>query len=129
MPASDRRAPRKVRRFAVLERFRYMRRVYEPGDVFAPRGDVPRHRLDRLWRDGNIGTLEGGRCTAEKARPEEAAQQENQEPSPSQAAALEALAAAHGAGEAEDEPEAEEVEDKSEEEDEELPEYGEDHLD
>lgn len=128
MPVSDRRAPRKVRRFAVLKTFRYQRRIYEEGGVFAPRGDVPRHRLDRLWRDGCIGTLDGDRCTAEKARPDEAAQQD-QEPSPSQAAALEALAASHDAGDADDEPEAAEAEDESEEDDEDLPEYGEDHLD
>lgn len=98
MPVADRRAPRGVRRFSVLQCFRYMRRIYEVGDVFMPRGDVPRHRLDRLWRDGSIGTLEGDRCTAEKHRPEEAAE----EPGSWQ----------HDSGD-----------------EEELPEYGEDHLD
>lgn len=66
MPVSDRRAPRKVRHFAVLKQFRYMMRIYEPGSVFGTNGDVPRYRLDKLWRDGCIGTLDGARCTKEE---------------------------------------------------------------
>lgn len=94
MPVAYRRAPRGVRRFSVLQRFRYMRRVYEVGDVFMPRGDVPRSRLDRLWRDGSIGTLEGDRCPAEKATPVDAAQA----PTPSP------VSAAIDAGEFEEDP-------------------------
>jgi hypothetical protein len=69
MSVSDRRAPYRVRSFAVLCTFRYGGRVYEAGGVFDARRDVPRHRLDKLWREGCIGTLEGDACAVEQ--PEE----------------------------------------------------------
>ena len=69
MSVSDRRAPYRVRSFAVLCTFRYGGRVYEAGGVFDARRDVPRHRLDQLWREGYIGTLEGDACAVEQ--PEE----------------------------------------------------------
>lgn len=57
MSPADRRAPLKVRSFAVLCDFRYSGRRYEVGGTFTPRRDVPRHRLDKLWRDGCIGLV------------------------------------------------------------------------
>lgn len=64
MPVSDRRAPVKETTFTVLAPFRYMRRSYQEGDLFTPRFDVPRHRIDTLWRNGYIGSLDGSQCTA-----------------------------------------------------------------
>jgi len=59
MSAADRRAPHKVRTFAVLYPFRYNGRRYEVGGTFDTRRDMPRHRLDKLWRDGCIGMVDG----------------------------------------------------------------------
>lgn len=96
MPVANRRAPHRARRFAVLKTFRYMRRVFEVGDVFVPRGDVPRHRLDRLWREGCIGTTDGEQCPT--PRRSEVTADEQREPSLMQLLALESMAEAHGVG-------------------------------
>jgi len=69
MSAADRRAPLKVQAFAVLYPFRYNGRRYEVGGTFDTRGDVPRHRLDKLWRDGCIGMADGSSPVEEQ--PEE----------------------------------------------------------
>ncbi len=70
MSVADRRAPFKVRTFAVLYPFRYGGRRYEVGGTFGTRGDVPRHRLDKLWRDGCIGMADGSSPVVEE-QPEE----------------------------------------------------------
>jgi hypothetical protein len=70
MSVADRRAPLKVRTFAVLYPFRYNGRRYEVGGTFDTRGDVPRHRLDKLWRDGCIGMADGSSPVVEE-QPEE----------------------------------------------------------
>mgnify|MGYP001032563303 CR=1 FL=1 len=62
MTVATRRAPWGHRLFAVLRDFRYNQREYEAGGVFDATRGVPRMRVDKLWREGLIGTLDGQSC-------------------------------------------------------------------
>lgn len=73
MVVANRRAPRKARVYRAAKPFRYMQRRYDKGDTFPVASlMVPRHRIDQLWRDGAIETLDGERCPAAVEREVEA---------------------------------------------------------
>ena len=95
MTTATRRAPARARRFTVLRTFRYQRRMYEVGGEFVPPAGTPRMRLDRLWVDGSIATLEGERCPNPRYRPAAPAE-EQRKPALSRKNALKSLAEKHG---------------------------------
>jgi hypothetical protein len=95
MTTATRRAPAKARRFTVLRTFRYQRRKYEAGAEFVPPVGTPRLRLDRLWIDGSIGTLDGARCPNPRHRPAAPAEVQRS-PALTKKNALKSLAEKHG---------------------------------
>lgn len=98
-------APHRKGTYAVLKDFRFNGRDFEEGMEFdARRHDVPRGRLDPLYRDGFIGLIDEEEDAAERERQQDAIDSwqppqpsgaKEPDPSESQKAALQALAESH----------------------------------